>query len=125
MREVIGCHQYQLAMFLRLASPFAMRISFGPTTRDSPSVEEFRRTNRFKLVKFAIYLVAVQATFLILFLRFGAYSIRADASLAENGISAALGGGAGRNENGHLQKTWTMQVTSWLRDTYEIEQRMY
>ena len=74
------------------------------------SMEEFRRTNRFKLVKFSIYLASFQFALMILFLRFGVYAVRADASLAENGISAALGGGAGRSEAGQLMQSWTLQV---------------
>jgi hypothetical protein len=65
------------------------------------STEELRRTNHFKL---AIYLAAFQLALMIVLLRFGAYSVWADASNEENGISAEFGGGAGRSEAGQLMK---------------------
>lgn len=77
---------------------------------ESPNIEEFRQKNRFKQVKFAIFLGALQLALLCLFVRFTSYALKADASVAENGISVALGGGAGRTETGQLVKNITLQV---------------
>ena len=74
--------------------------------------DEFVRKNRFKQIKFAlIHLLALQALFLCLLLRFSRYELAADASLAENGVPVALGGGVGRNEPANILRNFTFQVS--------------
>lgn len=64
-----------------------------------PTLDEFCRKYRFKQIKFSIFLVTFQVGLLCLFMRFAAYTVHADASFKENGITVALGGGAGRQVN--------------------------
>ena len=89
-----------------------MHVTFDerPSGEELPNVEEFRQKNCFKQVKFSIFLGAFQLALLCLFVRFTSYALKADASVAENGISVALGGGAGRAEAGQLIKNITLQV---------------
>ena len=74
------------------------------------SLEEYQRKVRFKQVKFCIFLVSIQLALLCLFVRFCVYSLRANASVAENGIAAEFGGGAGRMDQGHIQMVITFLV---------------
>ena len=89
-----------------------MHVSFQktPENSDNNSIEFFRRKNRFKQIKFSIYIMILQLVFFVIFLRLGVYSIRADASIEENSVSLALWGGAGRTEAGQLVKNITLIV---------------
>ncbi|XP_059091344.1 ammonium transporter Rh type B-like [Tigriopus californicus] len=89
-----------------------MNVSFAISSREAEysqnlSMEEFRRRNKFKQVKFAIYLIAFEMILLCVFLRLARYSFTADASMPENGVSVALGGGGGRAEVSQLLKNLT------------------
>lgn len=90
-----------------------MNVSFAPSSREAEysqnsSMDEFRRRNKFKQVKFAIYLIAFEMILLCAFLRLSHYSFTADASMPENGVSVALGGGGGRAEASQLLKNFTL-----------------
>ncbi len=87
--------------------PASVRFSSFAPEHD----EDFRRRNRFKQVKFSLlHLLTCQAVLLCLLLRFSRYELSADASLAENGVSVALGGGQGRNEPEQILRNFTFQV---------------